>query len=90
MYRYIDVWKRVNDTTVVRYRCFQRIKDNGYCVQSADYYSTPIDHKKIEELDTQFLELLIEQDPDERSGIYETLEEAIAMHEKEFSNGLAP
>ena len=86
MLRTIDVWKKIDDTTAIRYRCFQRLSDNGYCVQSADYYYLPINEEQVKNLDRQFLELLIEEPPDERSTVYQSLEEAIVMYDKEFED----
>jgi hypothetical protein len=51
----IDIWKRINEDQVVRYRCFQRLKDGFYCVQSADFYSLPLDEVKVRYLENQFL-----------------------------------
>jgi hypothetical protein len=39
----------------------------------------------MQTMDQQFLELLIDQLPQERSSTYETLEEAISQHEKDFA-----
>jgi len=45
MFKPIDIWKRLDHTTAVRYRCFQRLTDGQFCVQSADYYYLPIREK---------------------------------------------
>jgi hypothetical protein len=84
MYKTIDIWKRINEGQAVRYRCFQRLKDGFYCVQSADFYSLPLDEVQVRYLEKQFLEFLIEEEPDQRAEMYKTLEEAILMHEKDF------
>jgi hypothetical protein len=80
-YRAIDVWHREDGRRVVRYRCFQSLKTGRFCVQSADFYHHG---KQPSELDAQFIELLTEQDPTERAGEYQTLEEAIAAHKRDF------
>lgn len=67
-------------------RCFQRLNDGQFCVQSADYYHLPLNENQIEALDKQFLELFIEESPDQRSSLYSTLEEAIANYDLEFSS----
>lgn len=77
LFRSIDVWKRLSDNCMVRYRCFQILPDGGYCVQSEDYYYLPLESKQIQSLDENFLQLLIEYDPDQRRTTYSTLEEAI-------------
>jgi hypothetical protein len=84
MYKAIDIWKRIDEDQGVRYRCFQRLNDGFYCVQSADFYSLPLDEDQIRYLDKKFLEFLIEEDPDQRVEMHETLEKAILIHEKDF------
>jgi hypothetical protein len=83
-FKTIDVWQCVDQRSVERYRCFEVLPNNGYCVQSADFYRLPVDAKQVEQLDRQFLELLTEQPPNERTSTYSTLEEAILQHQKDF------
>jgi hypothetical protein len=82
LYRAIDVWQRRADGQLVRYRCFQVLPDGGYCVQSADFH--PQDARQTELLEKQYLELLSEIAPDERSKVHRSLEEAIKAHQAEF------
>lgn len=89
MFKAIDIWKRLNDATAARYRCFQRLIDSQFCVQSADYYHLPLREEQVRTLDRQFLELFIEEAPDQRSSLYPTLEEAIAMYDLEFADDLS-
>ena len=84
LYRAIDVWKRVDGSTAVRYRCLESLQSKMYCVQSADFYRLPLADKQISNLDAQFLELLIEQEPSTRGGEYPTLDEAITAHDRDF------
>src|SRR5215472_6771855 len=84
MFRSIDVWKILNAQTLVRYRCFQLLTNNRYCVQSADFYTLPLDESRVRSLEAQFVELLIEQRPDERTDTFASLQEAIAHHDEEF------
>jgi hypothetical protein len=86
MYRAIDVWKRRSGTEVIRYRCFEVLSDGKFCVQSADFFQLPLINQKFDRLDRQFVELLIEEDPDVRSPAYPSLEEAIRMHDAEFES----
>jgi hypothetical protein len=44
----------------------------------------PWDPKQVADLDRQYLELLAEQAPDERSGSFDSLEAAIAAHDRDF------
>jgi hypothetical protein len=85
LYRAIDVWARGKGGTVVRSRCFQSLDTGKYCVQSADFYHKG--KKPQLDLDGQFIELFTEQDPAQRSGQHDTLEAAIAAHNREFDEG---
>lgn len=89
MFKAIDIWKRLDDTKALRYRCFQRLTDGQFCVQSADYYYLPIREEQVKTLDRQFLELFLEEAPDQRSSLHPTLEDAITMYNLEFSNDFA-
>ena len=84
LYEAIDVWKRVSEKQLVRYRCFRILLLNKFCVQSADGYYLPFDEKLNRQHDKQFLELLLENAPDKREKTYSTLEEAIEAFEKDF------
>jgi len=86
LYQAIDVWKRVSARELVRYRCFRNLATNRYSVQSADFYRLPLDQTQVGNLEKQFYELLAEQAPDERAGSFESAEEAIAAHEREFAS----
>lgn len=81
LYRAIDVWER-EPGRLARYRCFESLNTGMFCVQSVDFYH---DEKSRPELESQFIELLSEQDPFERAGGYSTLQEAIRAHKAEFS-----
>jgi hypothetical protein len=85
LYRAIDVWRRVDDKTAVRYRCFECLPLGGFCVQSADFYSLPLDEAQERDLARQALELLIETAPDERADVHPTLEAAIEAHDRDFA-----
>jgi hypothetical protein len=54
-------------------------------VQSRDSYSFPLDAVRAGYLEEQYLDLLHEDRPDERSGGFDSLEEAIEAHEREFN-----
>lgn len=84
LYRAIDVWKRKSDKSLVRYRCLQSLNNGKYGVQSADFYTAPLDAKAVSNLESQFIELLAEQDPLQRAGEHDSLEDAIRAHERDF------
>jgi len=87
MFKAIDVWKRISDSEAVRYRCFQNLQSGKYSVQSADFYRLPESPAQSAQLERQYVELFPEEAPDERTGTYETLKEAINAHDAEFRSG---
>lgn len=64
----------------------QELSPNRYSVQSAHFYRQPLDPAQAGNLEKQFYELLAEQAPHERAESFESLEEAIAAHEREFAS----
>ncbi len=87
IYRSFAVWKRTG-AQAIRYRCFQLLPDGGYCVQSADFYDMADAAKlslAIEQHDAQFLQLLLEEAPEQRGGVFASIEAAIEHHDREFS-----
>lgn len=86
LFEQINVWRRGVSGESICYRCFRILSSGGYCVQSADYYYSSAELNNPQH-ERQFLELLTEQEPDERSGSYATLMEAIDAFEREFSSG---
>ncbi|MDM3871791.1 hypothetical protein QSV34_10555 [Porticoccus sp. W117] len=84
LYKKISVWKREDERTAIKYNCFELIKLKKYCVQSADYYSIPIDSKDIADLSRQYLDLFLEEAPENRGELYDSLEEAIEKFDSDF------
>ena len=84
LFQAIDVWRKQSDGIAIRYRCFRVLPDDGYCVQSADYY--PEVKASLKKFEKQFVELFTEQEPDARSGIFSTLEAAIVNFDEAFGN----
>jgi hypothetical protein len=82
--RAFDVWKRGDENSLVRYRCFEDMRTGQFCVQSADFYQSPVTEERISQLEKQFIELILEEHPFSRSGSFGTIEEAIADHEASF------
>jgi hypothetical protein len=76
--------EKESDKSLVRYRCLQSLNNGKYGIQSADFYSVPLDAKAVSNLESQFVELLAEQDPLERAGEHDSLEDAIRAHELDF------
>lgn len=84
LFEAIDIWRR-KDGGAICYRCFRVVPSGQFCVQSADYYSSS-GHNGARH-DQQHIELFSEQDPDQRSGSFPTIEEAILNFDSEFGNG---
>lgn len=84
LYRYIPVFRRADDG-VVLYRVFE-VHGLGYVVQSQDFYRPGDQHLQAMQLESQFLELFMEQKPEDRSGISESIEEAIAAFDLDFGD----
>ncbi len=74
--RAVDVYHRTCTGELVVYRCFQSLDTHLFAVQSADFIDAR-DSTRIEEHEAQYLELLREQEPGERSGQFASLKEAI-------------
>lgn len=83
-YRPVDVWHRKDPEALVRYRCFEVIPLGKFCVQSRDTYRPPFTGETATALERQLLELLAEESPDLRSGLHDSVEEAIRSHDEDF------
>ena len=84
LYREFSIWMRVDDRKAVRFRCLEDLQSCLFCVQSADFYTLPINTERHAQFDTQFAELFIEIDPLERCIWYDSVAEAILAHQNEF------
>jgi hypothetical protein len=89
LFKEISVWKQIDDNTLLRYRCLQLLPDGRYCVKSSHFYHYPI--KMNDELTVQaefyFLDGMFQGGLVEAmKESFETIEEAIEKHEKDFDN----
>ena len=78
--RSIDVWKREGGSLIC-YRCFEVVGESLYWVQSKDFIHFPMDESHLKTHQRNFLELLVEEAPDEPTSTFATLEEAILRYE---------
>lgn len=85
LYKAITVWRRMNEASAVRFNCLQNIDTKKFSVQSADFFYLPITQPQIEVFERQYLELFIEVSPEERCEWFESLDAAIAGHDRDFS-----
>jgi hypothetical protein len=86
IFKSFDIWKEIGKGKMVRYRFFEILPEQKFCIQSADFFSLPIGEKWLKNLEMQFLELLLECPPNERNKMFDTIEEAIKAHDEEFGN----
>jgi hypothetical protein len=82
----ISVWKRNSDNRLSRYRCFRNLKTGRFSVQSCDIYPESVTPDKKSFFEKNYLELLSESSPEERSGSFASLAEAIEAHDNDFND----
>jgi len=86
LYLSMDIIRRLKSGEVVIYRCFKKLPDHGYAVQSADRLHLPLREEDLKHHQRQLWELLIEEAPDARGGLFATVEEAIENFERSFAD----
>lgn len=84
LYRYIPVWRRVDNGTVL-YRCFEII-GQGFVVQSKDFFTIENATKQRVAMEAQFIELLIEEAPERRGNLQNTIEAAVLDFDSQFED----
>jgi len=85
LYQELAVWKRLDQRTAVRFRCLMNLTTKKVSVQSADYYHPGDEAKHRVHLENSFVELFCETDPAQRSGGFDSVEEAVAAFEQGFA-----
>lgn len=86
LYRTVDVWVRIEAGRLARYRCFDVLQDDVYCVQSKDFFEPALSREQEERSERQFIELLAEEAPESREGAHPSLEAAIAANDADFDD----
>jgi hypothetical protein len=84
LYRLHTIWRRIGSTRAVRYVCFESLRDGEFSVQSCDYLGLPLDREALRDHEEQAVKLFNEIDPEERSGSFPSLVEAIEAFELDF------
>lgn len=87
LYRHIPVYRRI-EGGVSLYHVFEII-GRGYAVQSRDFHYPDSPNAHRMQLDAQLLELLTEEAPEVRSGLFATIESAVDAFDAEFDAGEA-
>ena len=85
LFKEITVWRRIDDNSLARYRCLHILPDDRYYVKSSDFCYWPLDIEQTRQQDYYYLDSLFQDGLKEPTVTYKTLEEAIRMHEQEFS-----
>lgn len=84
LYKHIPVYRRIKGA-VSLYHVFE-IAGRGYAVQSRDFHYLDSTGVYLKQAEAQFLELLIEEAPEARSGLFATIEDAITAFDAEFDD----
>jgi hypothetical protein len=79
------IWKRLSEQQCIRYVVLTNIDTNFHAVQSADFFRLGKPYL-MEYFDKQFVDLLIEVDPQERCTWHSSIAEAINAHDSDFDN----
>ena len=79
------IWKAADHASAVRFSCLRDLKNGQFALQSADFFRLPLKANLNDGFARQFAELFIEVPPRERCAWFDSLEDAIRHHEREFS-----
>ncbi len=85
LFKEVRIWRRPSDILAIRYSCLEEVISGKYAVQSADFFRVPLEKSQFQQFEQQFVELFIEISPLERCDWFNSLEDAIASHDKDFS-----
>jgi hypothetical protein len=86
MYERIEVWKRAEGGSAVRFQCLRRASDGMFAVQNADFLRPDSGKADLLASDAIFVELFMDEDPTSRCDWFSSVSAAIASHEKDFSD----
>jgi hypothetical protein len=87
-YQPIQIWTRLDSTSMACYNIFQRISDNHYAVQSKDIYRLNSTNSLVREFNEQRIVFFVEVDIEERETFFENIEIAIEVFEKSFNEDM--
>jgi hypothetical protein len=87
MYKELSVWDRAEEG-LYRYRILENVITTKFSVLMRDDYvgvqqAIPVD--VLHKFDKYFVELLLDRSPEEKSGSFDTISEAITAFDKQFS-----
>lgn len=85
LFKEINVWRQVDEKTLIRYRCFQELPDGKFFVKSADHFREPFDSEISKQHKMYFVDSLFDDGLiSTAKRTYATLEKAIAKFEEGF------
>ncbi len=85
LFKEINVWRQVDDKTLIRYRCFQELPDGKFFVKSADHFQEPFDSETSKQHEMYFVDSLFDDGLISRAKkAYATIEKAIEKFDSEF------
>lgn len=87
LFKEVMIWKSIDGASAVRYSCLNDLTTGKFAVQSADFFRLPLNLNSSNEFARQFAELFIETSPLVRCTWFDSLEEAVFHHDREFSRG---
>ena len=87
-YRHVEVWSRYDEGRVIIYRCLQNLRSKKYMVDRAEIVPTPVSRDTLLEIVADQLEMLAEEEPENRLDQFDSLDEAIHAHDGEFGNAV--
>jgi hypothetical protein len=85
LFKEINVWETVDDSLVIRYRCFEDLLEGKFFVAASDYFHENFDKKQWNEFDIYFYENISSESLNEMAAeSCETIEIAIEKHKADF------
>jgi hypothetical protein len=86
MYRWLDVWSRKDNGTMVVYRCVENIVSSKYMVDRAELFEGSVTQEEMANSRSEQIEMLREILPERRQEEFDTLLLAIEAHDIYFEN----
>ena len=85
LYCEINVWRPIDEKTLIRYRCIHVLPDNKYTVKASDYVRYPLEKENLKVQEQYFLESMFMGGLEMLVDIsWDSLQEGIDDHDKEF------
>ncbi len=81
----VDVWTVAEEGRLICYRCLQVLPGMKYFVQSADSFYDPVSNEDLLRSEKQFVELMFDRPECRPKRYYDTAEEAIEAHNRDFA-----